>query len=474
MKTTIATAVTLATCVSTQVFAQTKQDIITMALTGLHQNSVSTTTGNDVGDWSQEPRYYKSTTDKVTDQSVIKFIGYVLHGNANYYSAKAHLVLVQGELSGFFGITPDLGLSTANYSFNGDEDYLNGSFDSDDGDSSTAINNSTDSAFVTLDNGHHFLLNTISGQYPVGHLQPWGQIFIQDPGLSDFSATDPDCENVTYFFAMTVEECYDCFYMNSFVSDATFTIKSAAQSGPPCCGVGSTLLGSGKDRYYLTLSFDNTENNPYLFPGSSCYANVLGIGPDSHPAGPIAGDGVVPDQINVNPYNDPIASLVGKNLPYEARFTLDGILTYTWSLKFINNTDIFPDFVGVGNYSASGYGFVGLFCQLFTGTATFSETIVKTACCTDENWYDDGGWYGVGAEYIGVEEGYETLYEYDFEGDFAPYYTPMNVSTSLTFHQNFDKVNYPWNYDQFNGIDTPSGWESSYPNNGVVYPLVYQ
>ena len=456
MKTTILTAVALAACVSTQLFAQNKEDVITLSLTGQEQVSVSTSaTVKNAGNWTDGPKYYKTGTTKVTDKDVIKYIAFVLHGSPSFYSSKAQLVLVQGELSGFFNITPNLGHSVA------DSD-MDGSFNSLDGDASTAIENSTDSSYVALDNGQHLRVNPLDNTlYPIGHLQPWGQIYVKDTGRSGYSVADPLCENVTYFFAMTVEECYDCFYMNSFVSDATFTVKSAQQTGPPCCGTASTMLGKGKDRYFLSLSFDNTVNNPYLnYKNSFCYVGVDGI------AGlTILGDGVVPDQINVNPYNNPIASLVGKSYPYEARFTLEGILTYTWNLQYVNSADINPDFVGIGSYSASGYGFIGLFCELFTGSASFTEKIVKTTCCTGENWYDN--WYGVGAEYEFADNntgGYGTLYE---DG---VYPTPLNVSTSLSFHQNFDKSDYPWR-----SKDAPSGWFTTlpYPEAGIVTPLFY-
>ena len=453
MKTTIAIA--LAVCVSTQVFAQSKEDVITLSLTGQKQVSVSTTTGNNVGNWSAGPKYYKTGTMKITDKDVIRYIAFVLHGTASYYSASAKLVLVQGELSGFFNITPDLGLSVA------DPD-MDGSFSTFDNDASTAIANSFDSAYVALDNGQHLRVNPIDNTlYPIGHLQPWGQIYVKDTGKSGYSVADPLCENVTYFFAMTVEECYDCFYMNSFVSDATFTVKSAQQTGPPCCGTASTLFGKGKDRYYLSLSFDNTVNNPYLnYKNSFCYVGIDGIAGDT-----IRGDGVFPDQINTGAdYHDQIATLVGKNLPFEARFTLEGILTYNWNLKFVNSSDINPDFVGIGSYAATGYGFIGLFCELLNGTASFTETITRNTCCTGEDWFD--WWYGTGAEYEDAytTSGYATLYE---DG---VYPTPLNVSTSLSFHQNFDKSNYPWR-----SSTAPSGWHTTlpYPEAGIVTPLFY-
>ena len=263
-------------------------------------------------------------------------------------------------------------------------------------------------------------------------MQPWGQIYVQYLDASGNLL----CENVTYFFAIQVEECYDCFYMNSFISDATFTTKTRSQAGPPCCGVGSTLVGKGKDRYYMSLSFDNTINNPYLNPDSLDWSGVYGYGWFN--ASTIPGDGVFPDTIT---FSDVILSHIGKNEPYVARFTLNGIMTYTWTLNFLNKTDIAPDFLGTATYAVNGYGFIGLFCNLLTGTGTFAEKLVKVGdCCTGEDWADSltGGWYGIGAEYEAFDNsnGYATLYE---AGD---YITPMNVSTSLTYHHNFNRGGY--------------------------------
>src|ERR1035441_4873675 len=73
MKTTILTAVALAACVSTQLFAQNKEDVITLSLTGQEQVSVSTSaTVKNAGNWPDGPKYYKTGTTKVTDKDVIK------------------------------------------------------------------------------------------------------------------------------------------------------------------------------------------------------------------------------------------------------------------------------------------------------------------------------------------------------------------------------------------------------------------
>jgi hypothetical protein len=422
MKTTILTSVALATCVGTQLFAQnTKQDTITFGLNVQKQVSVSTSaTKANVGNWTDGPMYYKIGSAKLTQVDLLRAIGQVKYTNANFYTSKAKLVLVQGELSGFFKISPDLAASTV-------RDALTGTFDSTaDTDLTTDIPNSTDSLFVGLPNGRHFAVNpTDEVSFPIGHMQPWGQIYVQDAGKKDLiTGVAPLCENVTYFFALTVEECYDCFYLNSFISDATFKLSTTTpgQSGPPCCGTPShtTMLGHGTDRYYLTLSFDNTQDNPYLHEGSPLFAGYEGLGkPNSDQT--ILGDGVAPDQI---PYSNPILSHIGKPSPYQIRFTLNGIMTYGWNLKFINGSDLYPDFVGKGSYAANGYGFIQLYCSLLTGSATFTETVVKqVACCTGVgetgSWTDS--WYGVG---IG--------------GDEQP--TPVNVASSLSFHGTADFV----------------------------------
>ena len=42
------------------------------------------------------------------------------------------------------------------------------------------------------------------------------------------------------------------------------------------------------------------------------------------------------------------------------------------------------DFLGTAQYPCNGYGFVGLYCSLFTGTASIAEKAIKTAsCCLD-------------------------------------------------------------------------------------------
>jgi hypothetical protein len=365
-------------------------------------------------------------------------------------------VLVQGELSGFFNMTPDLSNSVPEAAEDESVAHvtnsiggLDGYIITDDKDTSTSIANSTDGLAALLATGRHFETNPITGQYPVGHLQPWGQIYVK------YSIDKVDyCDNVTYFFGLTVQECYDCFYLNSFISDSTFTFKNIGhpQSGPPCCNIGtnSVLQGSGKDLYYLTLSFDDTVNNPYLNSDNQLYVGVDGISPDLSPV-----DGILPD---VASYANTITSRLGQPSPYETRFTLNGILTYSWSLKFINTSDLFPDFIGSASYSANGYGFVQLYCTLLTGSASISEAIIKTtACCDDEDgtdpWYDNfpsetsfGGWYSTG-DYndVATTDSLSSLNQnvyFEWLG-FTPS-TPFNTGANLSYHANFNENYTPW------------------------------
>jgi hypothetical protein len=452
MRKTLITALVLGACVSTQLFAQnTKEDTITFSLTAQGQSSVSTSTAPNAGNWSDGPSHYKTGSKKLTQTDVLRAIAIVVHGNPNYYSSKAKLALVQGELSGFFNIYPDLSNSVADINTElgcntTGGSGLNGTFTTADSDWDTTLPNSFDSTYARLATGRHFLEVPAGflteGEYPPGHMQPWGQIFVKDPGHINNSVTDPFCENVTYFFALTVQECYDCFYLNSFISDSTFTFKSATGGGPPCCSTPENMLGKGVDKYYLTLSFDNSVNNPYLncSDNNGHYVGYDGLDPDSSFINGI--DGIDPD---VLPYVDAIRSgIVQHPSPYQMRFTLNGIVTYNWQLKFVNpNSDVFPDFVGTASYSANGYGFIGLICQLMTGSATFTEKIVKTeTCCLDQPWFD--WWYGVGNYSPGSD--YPVSANQNLYFDETSFYpsTPFNVGPSLSYHANFNEAYEPW------------------------------
>jgi hypothetical protein len=447
MKKTLITAVALAACAGTQLFAQnTKQGVITFALSQQKQVSVSTSkSANNVGTWDQYPTSYKTQTAALNTLNVLQAISRVLHGTPSYYSSKAQLVLVQGELSGFFNVSPDIASAPwgANTTYtepvSGTKEW--GTFDPI---ATSTLDTSLvgGGTFPQLATGRHFDILPFTdptgaityqrgGAWPVGHHQPWGQIFVQDTAKSPML-----CENVTFFFAITVQECYDCFFLNSFISDASFAFKAANVVGPPCCSLASALTGNGKDRYYMTLTFDNTVNNPYLdaasagwigwgqnvnpaLPLYNAYAGVNGLNPAG--GATLLVDGIVPDFFK--PYENSITFRGFPYNPYVLRFALNGIVTYTWSLKLLNASDVLPDFLGTAAYACNGYGFVGLYCSLFTGTASIAEKLIKTStCCLDIPWYDS--WYGPG---------------WDQTGNSATRVTPVNLENSLTYHAFFDE-----------------------------------
>jgi hypothetical protein len=428
MKKTLITAAALVACAGTQLFAQnTKQGVITVALTQYKQISVSASTSSqNSGIWEAPPISYKTSSAQLKTLNIIQAIGRVLHGNANYYSSKAQLVLVQGELSGFFNVTEELaGATPASF---GEGETAWGNFDPTTFGDTTIPGGGTVPRLAT---GRHFQPGgpDADGAWPPGHHQPWGQIFVQDTGKSPLV-----CDNVTFLFAITIQECYDCFYLNSFISDATFKFTSSSGGGPPCCDVPVNLTGSGKDRYYMTLMFDNTLNNPYINPTSLGYIGGWGQGANSgavgynpwrnvvglNPFPPTAAvDGLAADFL---PYVSSIKAQIGTFNPNVLRFALNGIVTYTWSLKLINSSDVSPDFIGNAQYPCNGYGFVGLYCSLFTGTASIAEKAVKTAnCCLDQPWYDS--WYGPGWDQIGNSNTRAT---------------PINIPASLSYHSFFD------------------------------------
>ena len=468
MKTTIATAVALAACASTQLFAQNvKECTMTFALTIMQQKSVSTSpTIPNSGNFSQGPAYYTTQSYKFTEQNLLKAIAYVQHrGNQTFYTSQAKLVLSQSEQGGFWNIDDALAQSYEDFNqyfagWSAPSNMLTGSFNLDGTDSTyytglpsiifpsgyvlgdvdtfldnnptTTIASGTDT-YARLDTGRHFLPvpygYATTGEYPVGHMQPWGQIFVKDTGRKDPSGNIL-CENVTYFFYLEVQECYDCFYLSSFISDAKFSYKNGTQSGPPCCTTPEFLTGKGTDKYYLSLSFDNTINNSYLNPALATnldesgitnvgyYYEYVGV-PGLRPSVGVA-DGTTPDLLV---YSDRIQSQLGHPSPYETRFTLNGIVTYNWNLLLVNPTDVAADFVGTGSYQANGYGFIGLVCSLITGSATFAERIVKDVnCCDNVAWYDSTigywgghatGWYGPGSD--------------DNDGYFNPGYDQWNL-----------------------------------------------
>src|ERR1039457_4884171 len=105
MKRTLITATALMACVGTQLFAQNfKEDVLTFNLSRQYQISVSDSSAPNHGLWTAPPSQYKTKTTKLATADILRSIAIVLYGNPNAYSSQAKIVLVQGELSGFFGL----------------------------------------------------------------------------------------------------------------------------------------------------------------------------------------------------------------------------------------------------------------------------------------------------------------------------------------------------------------------------------
>lgn len=489
MKRTLITAAVLAALAGTQAFAQnTKEGVITFALTASEQLSVSTSpTALNAGLWSSGPQYYKTQTIKKTTTHVLQAISQVLYKTGGRFSSRAQLVLVQGELGGFFNVGDILG---------GDVDTDLAWGDPNDGFSdSGGLLSTQEDLWARLATGRHFRANPINGLWPVGHHQPWGQIFVKDPAAAGHSAIDPLCVNVTFFFGLTVQECYDCLFLNSFISDAKFAYKSNASSGPPCCGVPTDLTGNGKDKYFLTLSFDNTINNPYLDKWNDAWigkgtdspwwaattaSEIVGMGT----YGGLPGDGINPDIIG---YVDVIKSsgVTGQRfVPNVLRFTLHGILTYNWTLKKINSSDLYYDFVGTASYAANGYGFADLLCSLFTGSASISEKITKASnCCLDLPWYDatvsagsSGGWYGIGWNLFQDQYPLNTAangsddYLYQAEGWY--FASPINTSADISLHVGYNEwYEARWQFPTYSTAQTIVGDNPAQPESLIDTPF---
>ena len=524
-KTLITAAAAFAVCAGTQLFAQSyaKEDVVTLGLTWQYQANVSTNSRTfAAGNWSDGPRYYQTKSGRIDTATLIRNMGAVLGKN---YGPKAQLVLVHGELSGFFNVndamqnlvqgqhldpvnpyTPYTNYNgyVTNYNYCC---YYTNTLAFTNTNSCTllsATNNLSSTNFVppcstntyalpwvylystvttnwatnvvtgvitnylpsigsiedngipstwpwglfaNLPTGRHYATVPAQdstgkdvpadfvGRWPVGHHQPWGQFFIKD-GTA--------CDNVTPFFAITVQECYDCWFLNSFISDATFTYSTPATGGAPCCGSPQDLMGKGKDRYYMTFSFDNTVNNPYFNADSAFYVGnwgqklnrdaadynlYRGVAGLSPLGGNNAVDGIQPD---VLPYVDKINSKIFPTFNAKVlRFSLNGIVTYNWQLKVLHKDDGIIDFIGSADFPATGYGFGQLFCSLFSGTVKFSESVKKVGtCCLDTPWYNS--WYGPGLDLLGNSADKETLVNYLPSLSYHEYYNdtyPPNVQS---------------------------------------------
>jgi hypothetical protein len=447
MRKKLITALVLGACVGTQAFAattatyQVKQGVINFALTRQFQSQPNIT------NFIPAPLVYKTSTAKIATVNVLNAISWSMYGIPNQFTSKAQLIFGPGgevhgdeiynldhnpELAGFFGtfggpVTSDIDAIHTEWVF-------------------SAANNGN----VTLDNGRNHHINyylttnpTNASLYvtnyvaaPTGLSEPWGQIWVRDPGQIDpYTGVAPLCINVTFFFCFNVKECYDCLYLNSFISDSTF--KQGKISGPPCCSPTFTQGGSGVDHYYLTLNFDNTTNNPNL--NWTDDGDEYDFGDAESPLSPYAllfpnfyggldptDNGIVPDAL------PPGGTDYHNYDTYEMRFTLNGILTYNWSLKLFNSTDVNPDFIGSASYPAYGYGFIAKTCCLINGTVTISESLVPECSCCDVLWTSNSD---DNEDYLDSAKG---LYG-DVDGFYTPFfghYHPYN--NWIFYHTGYD------------------------------------
>jgi hypothetical protein len=398
MKRTLITAAVLVTCAGTQLFAQNfKEDVLTFNLSRQYQVSVSDSAALNHGLWTAPPTQYKTKTTKLVTADILRAIAVVLYGNPNAYSAQAKIVLVQGELSGFFGLQATG--NGANTTVTNNPLFNATIGDNGIGTFTPGTSLSTESLDYRLDTGRNFAANPEDGRLAPGHDQPWGQVFVKDRNATV-------CDNVTFFFTFDVQECYDCFYLNSFISDAKFAFQ--AKAGPPCCAGTTANNASGKDRYFMFLGFDNTYiTNPYLndtqpqFVGNNpvfaaAYPNfTVGLvesADDGETDDGVHPDGLFYDSSIINNVSNP--ALSHSYDVYVMRFNVGGIVSYSWSLKLLNPTDPIQEFLGSAQYPAYGYGFIGKVCSFISGTTSFAEKSVKaTTCCIDAPWSDS--WYGL-------------------------------------------------------------------------------
>lgn len=349
-------AVIIAAGLTSTALAQSpKQGVLKVALQRQYMMNTNFTSAKMVW-WTKK--------DKITEKSIIQAIGHVL---GHTFSSKAQLIMEEGLLGGFQNPWSD------------DYSYPHGltfpRFNYVMGSAAQGVNQ--------VDEGD----DEIPGKF-----QPLGWIFIRDVAASLYTFVD-----VTPFFNVSVHECYDCFYLNSFITDTT--LKFGEVQGPPCCGDDSITSGKGTDKYYMCFEFDNTYMNPRVEDNDEFGLYSQGgewIRDLEATTIKTLEDGITP---NSPAYID--RTMDTKSL----RFRVCGIMTYKWALKE-------SQFVGTGTLPASGYGFIKKVCSMLDGKVTVSEYIAGTKSKTpapsdafETDWYDMWDWqwrylfYGEEADY---------------------------------------------------------------------------
>lgn len=340
---------------------QLKQGVLKVALNRQYEYSTNFTASKMV--WTTKK-------DKITEKTIIAGIGRVLKHN---FSDKAQLILERGMLSGFEN--PMEGAETVNYPV-----FM----------ANRGVNQAE-----------------IEGQILPGKAQPLGWIFVRDQTGGGYVFVD-----VTRFFKIEVHECYDCFYLNSFITDTT--LKFGATEGPPCCsGTSGMTKAFGKDRYYMCLEFDNTTWNEDV---DGEYFPVVTA--DGVELKEITAEALDPKEDGITPNMPPF---LGSDDTYVLRFRVCGIMKYEWNIKE-------DTYVGTGNLPVYGYGFVKKVCSMIDGKISVSEYLTtgkNNKVSAPEDAYKDSTDI---LDLWGLDEEWPYQWRYTFYYDSAPYYLEGDTS----------------------------------------------
>jgi hypothetical protein len=190
MRKTLLAALIVSLGVAGQAYAQKiKQTSLNFSLTRQYESSTN---------FSSSKLQWRTKTAKISNASILSSISAV---TGKSFSSKALIVLAGGELGGFYGAWPDILGQTV-----------------------VSLPNGFNRAVIDAD-----LVEVWETLWPAGLWQPaMDRLYDVDQTLAPLAQVyvqDGDaCYNVSPLFYITVQECYDCFYLNSFVTDTTFTL----------------------------------------------------------------------------------------------------------------------------------------------------------------------------------------------------------------------------------------------------------
>jgi hypothetical protein len=189
-------------------------------------------------------------------------------------------------------------------------------------------------------------------------------VWVKDPSNAN---SDWRCVNVTPFFEIEENYCFFCWDTMDRVTDGS--IQELGSSPVPCfenntdCG----LKGSGKTKWYWTIRFNNTQNNPFFYNDTWLYYWQDWLG------------------FNVNP---PALAAYGAAASYSMIWTIGGVVTYSWAYKALGSGEPI-DVIGSLSGNVLGYGATP-FCGVITGSVSMPEKIIlATDCCACTSIYLD-------------------------------------------------------------------------------------